>query len=138
MSLLRRIALLLTLLALPLGAAAQIQDFDQLERRLRLKPHQQAQFNLARGATQRALVSTALSAMELKDRLREELGKARPDVGALLDAQEAAFERNRPLFREAGDEWVKLYALLDDDQVAIARRFIEEKLSGLPRLGVIP
>lgn len=137
MTLLRNL-LALFLLALPFAAAAQIQDFDQLEKRLRLKPHQQEQFNLARGATQRALVSSALSAMELKDRLREELGKARPDVGALLDAQEAAFERNRPLFREARDEWVKLYALLDDDQVAIARRFIEEKLSSLPRLGVIP
>lgn len=123
----------IVLLAVSFGAAAQIEGFDRLEKQLKLKPHQKEQFDKASAATQRALVSSALAALQLKEKLRDELSKNRPDVGALLAAQDAAFEQNRPLFREARDEWVRLYALLDDDQVAIAKSFIDEKLSKLPR-----
>jgi hypothetical protein len=122
----------------PPGAAAQAIDFGQLEKKLHLKPEQKAQFDKASSATQRALVSSAMAAMELKDRLQVELMKPMPDFGALIASQDAAIEMNRPLFREARDEWVRLYALLDDGQTALARKYLEEKLRGLPALGLFP
>ena len=133
-----RIFLTTALLAASLGAGAQGIDFGQLAKKLHLKPEQKAQFDKASSATQRALVSSAMAAMELKSRLQEELLKAKPDFLALIASQDAVIEMNRPLFREAGDELAKLYELLDDGQTAIAKRFIEEKLRGLPKLGLIP
>ena len=129
-----RVFLALLLLAASLAAAAQSADFDKLERELRLKPHQKVQFDIASAATQRALVASAFALLHAKEQLREELGKNKPDLRALLRSQEAAYELARPLFREAGDEWSKLYALLDDDQVAIAKRYVEERLRSLPGL----
>jgi hypothetical protein len=120
-------------LALPLGAfALEMPDFGALELRLHLKPGQKEQFDRASGATKRALISSAAAMMEMKNRIQEELLSPHPDFAALFAAQEAAVDMNRPLFREASDEWSRLYALLDDGQVATARRFLQEQLKGLP------
>lgn len=114
------------------GASAGIQeDFARLEQSLRLKPSQKAQFDIAVAATQRALLSSALSANEFRERLKAELLKDRPDLAAIFAAQERMLEENKPLFRAARDEWVRLYALLDDEQVRVARDFVERKLSRL-------
>ena len=129
-----RILLAALLMGLSLGASAQRVDFDRLEQQLRLKPHQKVQFDLATAATQRAMLASAMELMQLKQRLADELMKPRPDLGALLSQHERAFELSKPLFKEAGDEWTKLYALMDDDQVAIARRYVEDQLGNLPRL----
>ncbi|HET7728715.1 MAG TPA: hypothetical protein VFK48_01665 [Usitatibacter sp.] len=129
-----RFLLAALLMGLSLGASAQRVEFDRLEQQLRLKPHQKVQFDLATAATQRALLASAMELMQLKQRLADELQKPRPDLGTLLLQQENAFELSKPLFREAGEEWKKLYALMDDDQVAIAKRYVEEQLRGLPGL----
>lgn len=133
-----RILLTAALLAASLGAAAQGIDFGPLEKKLRLKPPQKAQFDKASSATQRALVSSAMAAMELRSRLQDELLKPVPDFGALVASQDAVIEMTRPLFREARDEWVKLYELLDEGQTAMAKRFIEEQLRGFGKLGLMP
>lgn len=126
--------LALLLLAVSFGASAQKADFDKLEQQLRLKPHQKEQFAQARSATQMALVASAMSLTLLQRELGEELSKARPDFMGLLTSQQAAYELNAPLFRNAAEEWSKLYALLEDDQVAIAKRYVEERLRSFPGL----
>lgn len=133
-----RFLLIAALIVAPFAARAEAIDFGQLEKKLQLKPAQKAQFDKASSATQRALVSSAMAAMDLKNRLQAELMKPMPDFGALIASQEAAVEMNRPLFREAKDEWVRLYELLDDGQTAMARKYLEEKLRGLPSLGLFP
>ena len=72
----------------------------------------------------------------LKQELADELSKKRPDLTGLLTSQRAAYELNAPLFAKASEEWSKLYALLEDDQVAIARRYVEKQLRSLP--GLLP
>jgi hypothetical protein len=129
-----RSLLALLLLATSLAAGAQGSELKQLERQLRLKPHQKEQFELASSATQIALVASAMSLTLLKQELADELMKPRPDFAGLFIAQQAAYDLNRPLFRTAADEWSKLYALLDGDQVAIARRYAEERLRSFPGL----
>lgn len=106
-------------------------DFDGLRRSLHLRSEQREQFDAAVAATQRALLAVALSGMQLKQGLEEELSKPKPDLGALARAQDQLFEDTRPLFREAGEAWRKLYTALDDGQVAIAKSFIEENLGRL-------
>jgi len=132
---LRRIrcsALLLACVAMlvSLGAAATRLDerLERLERQLRLNPEQKEQFDVAVAATKRALFSSALTGMEFKERLQRELSRPRPDLGAIFEAQEMMVEQNKPLFRTARAEWVRLYEMLDEDQVKIARAFVEKTL----------
>ena len=120
------------LLAVSFGAAAAMQPrFDKLEASLKLRPEQKVQFDLAVAATQRALLAVALSAMEAKEKFEAELAKPRPDFWVFAGTYEATIERNRPLFKAAGDEWKKLYELLDEDQVDVAKRFLRENLNRL-------
>ena len=118
-----------------LGAsAARMEGLDKLERQLRLNPEQKVQFDLASAATQRALLASALSGMEFKERLGRELMRPRPDLDAIFAAQEALVEQTRPLFREAREEWVRLYAMLDEEQVKIAKAYVEKTLLGVESL----
>ena len=127
-----RFAAALFLLALSMAAsAAQMPRFDQLERDLKIRPEQKEQYEMAVGATKRALLAVSLSFMEMKQRLAEELMKPRPDFSRLTDSYERIVDQHRPLFREAGVEWKKLYALLDDEQVEIVKDFLHENLGRL-------
>lgn len=117
------------LLAVSLGAsAAAFPRFEGLEQKLDLRPEQKVQFDIAVAATQRALLSVAFGALQVKEQLIDELAKPRPDVHALARAHEAAIEQSRPLFRAAGEEWKRLLAMLDDRQVAIAKDFLRDNL----------
>lgn len=109
--------------------------FEGLERSLRLNPYQQQQFDAAVTATQRAMVAIGLGALQAKSRLAQELLKDRPDPQALRLAQDELVDFAKPHVRAAHDEWRRLYALMDDDQVRIARAFVEEKLRKLEEVG---
>jgi hypothetical protein len=115
-------------------AARPLEGLRELERQLQLRPEQKAQFDVAAAATQRALVSSALSGVEFKERVARELMRPRPDLAELFAAQEAMVEQNRPLFRTAREEWVRLYAMLDEDQVRIAKAYVERTLLGVESL----
>jgi hypothetical protein len=107
--------------------------FEELEHSLRLRPAQKVQFDSAVAATQRALLAVALQGMQLKERAAEELAKPRPDLEALARSQEYLIDDVRPLFREAREEWLHLYAMLDADQAGIAKSFVQERLGSLLR-----
>ena len=125
------------LMALSFAAPAQdLFAYADLEARLRLSPSQKEQFNVARAATQRALFSIGLIAMEMKGRLSAELAKDRPDFDALVGDPETLLAFVRPHFRDARAEWAKLYATMSDEQLAIAREYGERQLSSLERAAV--
>lgn len=115
------------------AAAVSMPRFEKLEERLKIRPEQKEQFDLAVAATQRALLAVGLTAMQLKERLGQELLKPRPDLRSLLESHQAMIEQTRSMFREAREEWLRLYALLDDEQVAIAKSFLDEHLGRLLR-----
>jgi len=129
----RFLASLLLLFSFGVHAGPLDPDFETLERALTLKPSQKIQFDVAVGATRRALLGVGLSGLQIKDRVAAELAKPRPDLNVIYEIHEQVVEQNKPLFREAKDEWSRLYPLLDDEQVAIARRYVESKLSLLLR-----
>lgn len=127
------------LLVVSLGAgAASLPKLDTLERQLHLRPEQKTQFDIAVASTQRALLALALTALQLKQQAVDELAKPRPDLSTLADAHEKLLEQNRPLFKEAGEQWKKFTAMLDDDQAAIARKYLSDNLDDLfARLGPV-
>ena len=112
-------------------AAPLDPDFDRLERALRLRPAQKEQFEVAVAATQRALFAVAMSGLQIKERVAKEFAKPLPDLNTIYDIHEQVIEQNKPLFREARDAWSKLFTMLDDEQVAITKRYIEDKLNVL-------
>jgi hypothetical protein len=111
--------------------SVHVPDFNKLERQLRLKPAQKAQFDLAVQASQRALMSVALAGLQVKERLAEEFAKPLPDLNALYRAHEEVVEMAAPNFREAHAEWERLYTMLDRAQVDAAKKFIREQLGFL-------
>ena len=130
-------ALAVFALLAPAMAAAQLADFSELERSLRLNPLQKEQFDAASIATQRAMVAIGLGAIQAKSRLAQELLKDKPDPDALFLAQEELVEFSKPHVRKARDEWLRLYAMMDDDQVRTARNYIEARLRRLEDIGAI-
>ena len=133
----RRVSNFLLLLALFLFCAEaaaysiQVPDFNKLERQLRIRPSQKAQFDAAVQATQRALMSVALAGLQAKERLAQEMAKPLPDLNVLYKLHEEAMDLAGPNFREAGVEWKRLFAMLDRSQVDAAKRFLEEQLGSL-------
>ena len=126
------------MLLVPLAAHAQSltgPDFGDLEAKLGLDPVQKAQFDEAVAATRRAMLATGLVALEMKTRIAQELAKDRPDLERLLADPDALMSQVRPQWREAHDEWRRLYGMLDARQVAIARDYIERRLGALEGMG---
>jgi hypothetical protein len=133
-----RILLATLSLVISLGAGAQGLgglQFGELERELKLKPEQKVQFDLAVGATQRALLSVGLAFFQQKARIAEEIGKPHPDLGALAQSQEELIALVSPNFREAREEWSRLYGMLEPDQVVIAKAHVEKQIGRLERMG---
>lgn len=108
-----------------------LPQLDKLEAALELTPAQKEQYDLAVGATKRMMLSMALAAMQVKEKLREEFAKPRPDLGALASLRDNIVEDSKPLRREARDEWLKLYAMLDERQIATIKDFLENRLDHL-------
>lgn len=126
-----RVIAALLLLAASMAASAGMPRFEDLEKRLNIRPDQKEQYDIAVGATKRALLSVAAGAMDMKQRLAEELMKPRPDFSAFFRGADKVFEQQRPLFEEAGREWNKLFKKLDDKQVEIVKEFLRENLGEL-------
>jgi len=126
-----RVIAALVLLAASMAASAAMPRFEDLEKRLDIRPDQKEQYDIAVGATKRALLAVAASAMEMKQRLAEELMKPRPDFSGFFRGADKVFEQHRPLFEEAGREWNKLFKKLDDKQVEVVKEFLRENLGEL-------
>jgi len=124
--------LLLVSFAAPAQGLPQIdQHLERLEKQLRLTPEQKEQYEMAVGATKRLMLGLTIAAMEAKDRLAAELAKPRPDFGALAGLQDEILEQSQTLRREARQEWMKLYGMLDPAQVAELKDFLQRRLDHL-------
>jgi hypothetical protein len=131
-----RFLLVVLAVAAPLATAASSLPpaFERLERALRLTPEQKRQFDVAVTATRRIGVVVAMTGLEFKDRIAEELAKPRPDLRILFDAKDEIVARSRELRREAREEWLKLYEMLDAEQVATLKSFAEARVDHLGAL----
>ena len=123
---------LLLSFAAPAAALPQLNlQFDKLEQALNLTPQQKDQYELAVGATKRLMLAAAIAGMQAKEKLAEELAKPRPDFRELAKLSEAFIDDSRTLRREAREEWQRLYAMLDADQVAAIKEFIDRRIDHL-------
>ena len=110
---------------------SQLLQLDRLEQALKLTPRQQEQYDLAVGATKRLVLAVTLHAMDAKEKLAAELGKPWPDFRALEKLHDDVMTDTRTLRREAQQEWLKLYAMLDAAQIAELRAFAQRRMDHL-------
>ena len=133
------IGLLAALVALASPARAytiEVPDFGGLEKELRLKPLQKAQFDIAVQASKQALMSVAIAGLQVKERLSKELDKPMPDLNILYQLHMDAYEMAAPNFREAAAEWERFFRLLDKRQIEYTKKFLKDNL-GPYSLGMI-
>jgi len=128
------IAFLALVAAFAAPAFARDADVERMQRSLKLNPIQQQQFDVAMAATQRAMLAIGMGALQFKSRLGMELLKDRPDMNSLATAQDELVEMSKPHVRAAKDEWLRFYAMLDDEQVGAARSYMDERLRKLDQL----
>ena len=107
------------------------RNLERLERELLLTPPQKDQYVAAVTATKRVILQVTMAGLQAKARLAEELAKPRPDLNILWELRESLVEDGKTLRREAREEWSKLYAMLDADQVATLKRFINDRVEHL-------
>jgi len=107
------------------------RQLERLERELLLTPPQKDQYVAAVTATKRLVLQMTMAGMQAKARIEEELAKPRPDLNVLWELRETLVDDSKTLRRETKEEWAKLYAMLDADQVATLKRFIDERMNNL-------
>jgi hypothetical protein len=119
-------------LFLSLGAlASNMPRLEQFGKSLNLTPAQQVQFDAAAAATQRVLAAKAMAGAYFKTQAQTEFAKARPDLDALAKLRDASEAAVHPLHIAARTEWLKLYAMLSDEQVATVKAHLKEKFDNL-------
>jgi hypothetical protein len=122
-------------LFLSLGAlASPFPRLDQFGHTLDLSPAQQAQFDTAVTATQRVVLAIAANAVQMKVQIGVEFAKARPDLERLARLKDANEEAVDPLRHAARDQWLRLYAMLSDEQVAKVKAHLQERFEHLEAL----
>jgi hypothetical protein len=111
------------------GAGISFPAITKVEEKLNLTPVQKAQFDVALAATRAAFVSIEASHLELKVIAEKELAKTRPDLELLTAELDDAMDLNRIERQKARAEWLKLYPMLSDEQVAIVKAAMQEKVA---------
>ena len=116
------------------AGALPFPRLDQFGKSLNLSPPQQAQFDAAVAATQRVVMAAAIDGMQMKALVKAEFAKPRPDLEVIARARDASAARLKPLHDASRAEWLKFYATLGDDQVAIVKSYLEDKMDHLEAL----
>ena len=110
------------------GAGISFPMITKVERQLNLTPEQRVQYDVALNATKAAFVSIEASHKALKEFAEIELANDRPNLDLVVAELDDAIDANRIDSRKARAEWLKLYAMLSAEQVAIVKSALQDKL----------
>jgi len=111
------------------GAGISFPAITKVEKKLDLTPLQKAQFDVALAASKAAFLAIEANHKDLKMLADVELAKARPDLEMLANEVDETMEQGRIERLKARVEWLKLYNLLSDQQVAVVKSAIQEKVA---------
>ena len=111
------------------GAGISFPAITKVERKLNLTAEQKEQFDVALAASKVAFLAIEANHKDLKQFAETELANARPNLEALSGEFDDAMEFGRNATRKARAEWLKLYAMLSDEQVAIVKEELREKVA---------
>ena len=111
------------------GTGISFPAITKVEEKLNLDPAQKAQFDVALAATKLAFIAIEKSHKDLKTFAETELAKTRPNLDLLTGEMDDAMDLNRIERQKARVEWLKLYAMLSDAQVATVKEAMQEKLA---------
>jgi len=105
-----------------------------LKEALNLTPPQQAQFALALARTEEVLPQIRAGHANMLAAARSELQKDIPDLAALAQEKDGTELANLALRQSARTEWLRLYAMLTPDQVAVLKQHLGTVLGRIEAL----
>jgi hypothetical protein len=111
------------------GAEVSFPAIARIEQKLNLTADQKAQFEVALAASKTAFLAIEENHKELKAFAEQELANTRHDLELLAAELDDAMELGRVQRHNARAEWLKLYAMLSDDQVAVVKTALQEKIA---------
>ena len=100
----------------------------EIEGALNLDAAQKAQFDIATTATRQTYEAARARHEQMTAVVDAEMAKARPDLAALANYQDSEMDAARVVDSAARNEWLRLYALLDDTQAAVVKTFLQERM----------
>ena len=111
------------------GTGVSFPAIDRIEGKLNLTPGQKAQFDVALEASKAAFLAIEASHESLKQFAQTELANTRPNLELLTAELDDAREVGKIERNKARAEWLKLYAMLSDEQVATIKEALQEKMA---------
>jgi LTXXQ motif family protein len=114
------------------GEAHFAKRMEMLKSQLNLNASQEAQFNVARDASKKAIEAGRAARMNARSAAQAELNKADPDLANLLLQRESVKEANAVQRKAALNEWAKFLGLLTTEQKAIVKSQLLDRAKRMP------
>lgn len=105
---------------------------EMLKSKLNLNASQEAQFNVARDATKKAMEAGRAARMNARTQAQAELNKADPDLANLLLQRESLKEANAAERKAALNEWAKFLGLLTTEQKTVVKGQLLNRMQRMP------
>jgi hypothetical protein len=114
------------------GEAHIGKRMEMLKSKLNLNATQEAQFNVARDATKKAMETGRAARVNARAQAQTELAKADPDLANLLLQRESVKEANAGERKAALNEWAKFLGLLSTEQKSIVKGQLLNRMQRMP------
>ncbi|TAG06221.1 MAG: hypothetical protein EAZ43_01685 [Betaproteobacteria bacterium] len=110
------------------GGAHFAKRLEAIKSQLNLNATQEAQFGVAKTATEAAMNAGKTARVNAAANAKAELAKADPDLGALLVARESAQDAAQAQRKAATAEWAKFLSLLSVEQKAVVKSQLLDRM----------
>lgn len=105
------------------------QMLEAIRSKLNLDTSQQMLFESAVAQGKAAREAGRAEMAKVRDAMRAELAKADPDLQAMAVEADGARARNQAAHQLVRSEWLKLYATLNAEQMAVVKAFLSERMN---------
>jgi LTXXQ motif family protein len=101
---------------------------EAIKAQLNLNATQEAQFNVAKAASVKAMEAGKAARMNAAKTVKSELAKADPDLALLLTTREAVREAAQAERKAATAEWAKFLSTLNAEQKAVVKSQLLDRM----------
>ncbi len=110
------------------GKANLAQRLETVKSQLNLNATQDAQFTVAKAASDKAMAAGKAAHMNVRTATQAEMGKADPDLGKLLTLRETSREAASVERKAATAEWAKFLNLLNPEQKTVVKSLLVDRM----------
>jgi hypothetical protein len=104
------------------------QRLEAVKAQLNLNATQDAQFAVAKAASDKAMATGKTAHMNVRAATKLEMGKADPDLGKLITLREASHEAAAAERKAATAEWAKFLNSLNPEQKTVVKSLLVDRM----------